>query len=151
MLHRIQGLYRVLNSWKRVLKLAQQFSRPRKSLENGYKVYKNGKKSFFLIFFFKAITIALWETFFSVLIKSYSILPIQVHLQRIMKKALFLHFLRSLLITYLITLSLEKEMINCLGKKSGKSLKFWIQKSAQILCVPLHFDWLAEWQCHFCL
>ena len=45
MLHRVQGLYRVL-------KLAQQFSRPRKSLENGYKVYKNGK-SLFLIFFSK--------------------------------------------------------------------------------------------------
>ena len=28
-----------------------------------------------------------------------------------MKKALFLHFLRSHLITYLITLSLEKEII----------------------------------------
>ena len=77
---------------------------------------------------------------FSVLIKSYSILPTQVHLQPIMKKALFLPFLRSLLITYLITLSLEKEIINCLEKKSGKSLKFWIQKSVQILCAPLHFD-----------
>ena len=49
-------------------------------------------------------------------------------------------FLSSLLITYLITLSLEKEILNCLEKKSGKSLKFWIQKSVQILCVPLHFD-----------
>ena len=47
-------VYRVCTgSWileKKVLKLAQQFSRPRKSLENGYKVYKNGK-SLFLIFF----------------------------------------------------------------------------------------------------
>ena len=48
MLHHVQGLYRVL-------KLAQQFSRPTKSLENGYKVYKNGN-SLFLIFFFKATT-----------------------------------------------------------------------------------------------
>ena len=36
-----------------------------------------------------------------------------------MKKALFLLFLRSLLIAYLITLSLEKE--------------YWIQKSVQTL------------------
>ena len=52
-------VYRVCTgSWileKKVLKLAQQFSRPRKSLENGYRVYKNGK-SLFLIFFFKATT-----------------------------------------------------------------------------------------------
>ena len=59
---------------------------------------------------------------FSVLIKSYSILPIQVRLQPIMTKALFLHFLRSLLITYLITLSLEKEIINCLEKSLEKFL-----------------------------
>jgi len=44
------------------------------------------------------------------LVKSYSVLPIV--LQRIMKKDLFRHFLRSLLImTYLITLSLEKGVI----------------------------------------
>ena len=99
----------------------------------------------FFLFFFKATTSVflqqvLMRAIFSVLIKSYSILPTQVHLQPIMKKALFLHFLRSLLIIYLITLSLEKEIINCLEKKSGKSLKFWIQKSVQILCAPLHFD-----------
>ena len=134
-------MYRVCT----VLKLAQQFSRPRKSLENGYKVYKNGK-SLFLIFLFSKLQQVLFynkcfmRAIFSVLIKSYSILPTQVHLQPIMKKALFLHFLRSLLITYLITLSLEKEIINCLEKNSGKSLKFWIQKSVQILCAPLHFD-----------
>ena len=118
MLHCVQGLYRVLNSWKKVLKLAQQFSRPRKCLENGYNVYKNGKKSFFL-FFFQSYNKCFMRDIFSVLIKSYSTLPIQVHLQPITKKALFLPFLRSLLITYLITLSLEKEIINCLEKKSG--------------------------------
>ena len=65
-------VYRVCTgSWileKKVLKLAQQFSRPRKSLENGYKVYKNGK-SLFLIFFQSYnkcyfTTSALWEPFF---------------------------------------------------------------------------------------
>ena len=35
-------------------------------------------------------------------------------------------FLRSLLITYLITSSLEKEII--VGEKIWKSLEFWIQK-----------------------
>ena len=44
------------------------------------------------------------------LVKSYSVLP--VVLQRIMKKDLFWHFLRSLLImTYLITLNLEKGVL----------------------------------------
>ena len=46
------------------------------------------------------------EVFF-VLVKSYSILP--VRLQRIAEKALFLHFF--FLVTYLITLSFEKEII----------------------------------------
>ena len=36
-------------------------------------------------------------------------------------------FVRSLFITYLITVSLEKEII--VWKESGKSLEFWIQKS----------------------
>ena len=44
--------------------------------------------------------------YFFVLVKSYSISP--VRLQRIMKKALLPSLLRSLLITYLITLSLGK-------------------------------------------
>ena len=39
----------------------------------------------------------------------------------------FLSFLRSPLITYLIILCLEKEII-VLEKKSGRSLEFWIQK-----------------------
>ena len=57
-------------------------------------------------FFFKATTS---NTFF-VLVKSYSSSP--VCLQRIMKKSYVPAFLiRSLLITYLITSSLEKEII----------------------------------------
>ena len=42
-----------------------------------------------------------------------------------MEKALFLHFLRSLLITHLITLRLEKKLL--FWKYSGKSLEFWIK------------------------
>ena len=34
----------------------------------------------------------------------------------------------------------EKRNNKLFGKKSGKILKFWIQKSVQILCVPSHFD-----------
>ena len=46
---------------------------------------------------------------FFLLVKSYSILP--VHLQCIVDKALFLLFQRSILLTSLITLTLEKEII----------------------------------------
>ena len=52
---------------------------------------------------------------------------VTVLLQYVMRKAWFLRFSRSLLITYLITLSVQKEII-VLGKKSGNDLKFWIQK-----------------------
>ena len=41
-----QGLYRVLNSWKKVLKFAQQFSRPGKSLGNRDKVWKKWQNFF---------------------------------------------------------------------------------------------------------
>ena len=54
------------------------------------------------------------------------------------KKTLFPRFLKSLLIAYVITLSLEKEIIIVLGKKSGKSLEFWIQKSVQTLNFALN-------------
>ena len=64
-------------------------------------------------FFFKAIASAIKVEYFFVLVKSYSISP--VRLQRIMKKALLPSLLRSLLITYLITLSLGK----------GSTVLFW--------------------------
>ena len=60
------------------------------------------------VFFFKATTSAFRSEFlfqFGQIL--YSISP--VHLQHTVKKALFLCSLRSLLITYLITLSLEKK------------------------------------------
>ena len=40
-------------------------------------------------------------------------------------------FFKDLLITYLITLSLEKKLL--FRKKSGKSLEFWIQKFVRTL------------------
>ena len=62
-------------------------------------------------FFFWRLQQVLYKWNFFCFVKSYSILP--VHLQHIMKKALLLHFLRSLLIAYkyLITVSLENETI----------------------------------------
>ena len=55
-----------------------------------------------------------------------------------MKRALFLRFLRSPLITYLITLGLEKEIIVFI--KAGKSLEFWILKSVRTLLLPHQFS-----------
>ena len=62
--------------------------------------------------FFKVTISSLQLKFVFVLVKSYSISP--ARLQRIMKKALFLHFLEvsiDHLQMNLITLSLEKEII----------------------------------------
>ena len=50
-----------------------------------------------------------------------------------LEKTLFLLFLRSLLITSLITLSLEKDN-NCFGKKYG-SPEFWNPKSVRTLVI----------------
>ena len=71
---------------------------------------------------------------------------VTVRLQYIMKKAWFLRFSRSLLITYLfITLSLETKY--CFGK----SLEVWIQKTVRtllnaILCLQLMSN-LIRLQC----
>ena len=66
-----------------------------------------------LEFFFQSYSECYISGVFFVLVKSYSISP--VRLQRIMKKALLPSLLRSLLITYLITLSLGK----------GSTVFFW--------------------------
>ena len=55
-----------------------------------------------------------------------------MHKNSVTKRALFLHFLRSFLITCLITSSLEKEII-VLKKKSENSPEFWIQISVGTL------------------
>ena len=64
--------------------------------------------------------------FFFVLVKSYSISPVCFQPTCIMKKSLFLRFLRSLLITDLFD-NLESGKRNyCFGKKSGKvEFIFW--------------------------
>ena len=82
------------------MKFAQQFCQSWK---------KSGKMVRSLEFFSKLQQMLYKWKFFFILVKSYIISPLR--LQCIVKKALFLHFLRSVLITYLITLSLEKEFI----------------------------------------
>ena len=76
----------------KVLKFTPSFSRPGKSLENGDKVWKHGKKSWF--FFFQSYRKCVISRIFFVLVKSYSISS--VRLQHIMKKALFLCFFKGL-------------------------------------------------------
>ena len=68
-----------------------------------------GKMIKSLDFFFQSYEKSFISEFCFILAKYYSIST--VRLQLILKEALFLHFQRSLLITYLITLSLEKEII----------------------------------------
>ena len=87
-------------SWilAKVLKFAQRFSRPEKSLEIEMKSGKMIKSPKFF-FVFKATTRALEVKLFQfVLVKFWSISP--VCLQRIKRKALFLRLSKSLLITY---------------------------------------------------
>ena len=75
-----------------------------------------------------------------ILVKSYS-RPFV--LQRIVKKALFVRFLRS--ITDHLFDNLESGKRNhCFGKKSEKSLEFWIPKSVRTLCLKMfkhEFPW----------
>ena len=104
-----------------VLKKSWHFPSYFPDLEKVWKMeIKSGK-----MLFFKATASALHfiSEIFVVLAKSYSISPIR--LQRISEKSLFLRCLRSLSITYLITVSLEKEII-VLEKKVWK--KSWIWK-----------------------
>ena len=72
-------------SWifEKVMKCAQQFSTPGKSLENGDKVWKNGYRSW--VFFFKATRSAL-EMKFSSFCSNVSHSNLPVCLQRTMKK-----------------------------------------------------------------
>ena len=71
-----------------------------------------------------------YKIIFFVLVKSYSISL--VRLQRIMEKALFLRFFKAS-IDHLFD-NLESGKRNyCFGKKSGKSLEFWIQKSVRTM------------------
>ena len=96
---------------------------------------ENGKKSWG--FFFSKLWQVLykWNFLFN-LVNSNSIST--VRLQCIVKKGLFLQFLRSLLITYLMTSSVENKLI--VLEKVWKSLEFWIQKSVRILSIAPPFN-----------
>ena len=104
-------------------KFAWQFSRSGKSLVNGDKVSKNGiELSFYYIFIYifkgklqQVLYKWNWFCFWSNLIQS----P-PLHLQPILAH---LPFLRSLSVTYLITLSLVPKRNYCFAKKSGISMK----------------------------
>ena len=111
-------------SWslEKVLTFAQQFSRPGKSLENGDKIWKNVFSKLQQVLYkwnfcrFGQILFSIGCTF-------------AAHYK---KKLCSYVFLKSILITCVIILSLEKEII-VLGKKSGESLEFWNQKTVRTL------------------
>ena len=75
-----------------------------------------------LEFFLKVTITALQVKFFFVLVRCYSISP--VRLQRIMEKALFLHFFKDSIDHLFDNLESGKRN-NCFEK----SVEFWIQKS----------------------
>ena len=109
-----------IESWilEKVLKwICPAFSRPGKSLVNRDQVWKNGR----VLSFFKAPTSQLYIFFFFFILVIFNFICTFAE-----KKALLLRCLRSLLVPYLIALSLEKE-------KFWKSLEFWIQKSVWAL------------------
>ena len=104
----------------KVLKIAQQFSRSGKRLENRDKIWKNGKKSWV---FFSKLQQVFYKCFifsFVVLVKSYSI-------SSSWKTSFVFHLFDNL----------ESGKRNdCFGKiKCGKSLECWIQISVRTLSI----------------
>ena len=81
------------------------------------------------------------EFLFFILVKSYSISP--VCLQRTWKKLCFFVFKVS--IDHLFDNLESEKRNNCFGKKSGKRLGFWIQKSARTLVDRLLEVRLSLW------
>ena len=135
------------------LKFTQQFSRREKSLENWGKVWKIIYKSG--VSFFSKLQQVLHKWIFSRwsnliqsrphwrhVITEWEVLKcphctvVTVRLQCVMKKAWFLRFSRSLLITYLFSLCLEKKYI-VLEKVWKKNREFWIRKSVRTLSVEV--------------
>ena len=114
---------------------------------------KAGKKVRSLEFFSKLQQMLYKWKFFFILVKSYIISPLR--LQCIVKNALFLRFLRSVYITYLITLSLEKEFIvserslEVLNFKSENLYKPWNPDNLGLKVEPLgllsFFQQFAWW------
>ena len=112
---------------KKVLKFGQQFSRPRKSLKNGDKVWKTVKS---LEFFF--LQLQKWNLFCFGQILFNLDLMFAVHSEKNFIPAFFKKW--KVCIDHLFD-NLESGKINyCLEKKCGKSLEFWIQKSVPTMC-----------------
>ena len=89
---------------EKIFKFAQQLSRPGKSLENWAKVLKNGKK----FEFFLSCSKCKWH-FFSFCLNLIQSRPYVCSAS--WKKLCSCGFFKGLLITYLITLSLEKKLL----------------------------------------
>ena len=109
-------------SWlsEKVLKFAQQFSRPGKSLENRDKALKKKGKKAWVFFVEKLQQVFYKSIFFFVLVKSHSISP--VRLQCIMERALFLHYFFIVSINHLFYNLDSGEKKNCFGKSLEKML-----------------------------
>ena len=97
-------------------------------LEKVWKMEIKFGKMFF--FSFKAIAGALWVHFFSVG-------QILFNCSASWKKPLFLRFFKGFYWSHFDNLESGKRKY-CCGKKSGKSLEFWIQKSVQTLTSAHH-------------
>ena len=125
-----KGSYRIL---KEVLKFAQLFSRPGKKSGRD-EVWKKCQKvwSFFLFFFFSNLQQVRYKFIFFSFFFSSLIQPLP-YVSSAPRKKLGSYVLRSLLITCLITLSLEKEII-VLEKVLKKVLNFESKK----LCEPCY-------------
>ena len=117
-----------------ILKFAQQFSRAGRSLENGDKVWKKDTQSW--IFFFKLQQVLYkWNKFrFRQIILNDNLAhTVAAHHEKSFDPV----FLKSLLITYLISLSLEKRMTKIvLAKKVWKKSRMLYAK----ICVNPAFD-----------
>ena len=97
-------------SWilEKVLKICPAIFQTGKRLENGDKVAGNGKKSWGVLFSKLQQVLYKWNIFlFGQILFNLA----QVTFQCIMKRALFLRFLRSLLLPYLITLVWRKKLL----------------------------------------
>ena len=108
------------------LLFAQQFSRPGKRLQNGDKVWTNGKKNWVFLFF-KAATSALEVNF------CFSFWSNLARLFAAYLKKAFFFFVFKVSTDHLFDNLESEKRNNCFGKKSGKRLGFWIQKSARTL------------------
>ena len=126
------GFVQSLEFFKKSWKFANNFQDLEKVWRIETKSGKNGKKPW-VFFFFQSYSKCLSAIFLR--------LGQSICLQHTTKKPLFLRFLRCLLITYFITVSLEKKLL------SGTSLEFWIQRSVRTLWLLILKNCVKEQIC----